>query len=106
MLEEMKALYDSCVLTSQSKNTDYAKDTNPFANFEAYNIVNVSVEKGILSRMIDKIVRIGNLVERGNDNRAVLDESVTDSIKDLVVYSGILYTYISSNLKKEEKCKQ
>jgi hypothetical protein len=54
--------------------------------------VGVSVEKGILVRMCDKLSRIGNLIER-NDH-SVKDESIEDTLIDIMNYSNILLCYI------------
>lgn len=68
------------------KNADYAIDTDPFRNFRIFG------ELGILVRMSDKLARLRTFSERGT--LAVADESVRDTILDLINYSVLLYGYI------------
>ncbi len=75
-----------------SKTKDYATIDDPYRNFRMSESVGVSVEKGILVRMCDKLSRIGNLIER-NDH-SVKDESIEDTLIDIMNYSNILLCYI------------
>jgi hypothetical protein len=75
-----------------SKTKDYATIDDPYRNFRMSESVGVSVEKGILVRMCDKLSRIGNLIE-SNDN-SVKDESIEDTLIDIMNYSNILLCYI------------
>lgn len=68
------------------KNADYAIDTDPFRNFRMFG------ELGILVRMSDKLARLRTFSERGT--LAVADESVRDTILDLINYAVLLYGYI------------
>jgi len=80
--------------TTTNKNQDYAKDYDAFANFKRCEDLGIcSTEAGILTRMTDKLSRIGNLLTKDND---VLDERLEDSVLDLAVYSVILYVYLSN----------
>lgn len=85
-----KMTMDMCK-TTQAKNTDYAKSENAFANFEnSAAVAGVSVERGILIRMADKMSRIGNLISK---EAQVKEESIDDTLKDLAVYATILRIY-------------
>jgi hypothetical protein len=75
-----------------SKTKDYATIDDPYRNFRMSESVGVSVEKGILVRMCDKLSRIGNLIE--NDHNSVKDESIEDTLIDIMNYSNILLCYI------------
>lgn len=75
-----------------SKTKDYATIDDPYRNFRMSESVGVSVERGILVRMCDKLSRIGNLIE-SNDN-SVKDESIEDTLIDVMNYSNILLCYI------------
>jgi hypothetical protein len=75
-----------------SKTQDYATMDNPYRNFRMCESVGVSVEKGILVRMCDKLSRIGNLVE--NNEASVKNESIEDTLIDIMNYSNILLCYI------------
>lgn len=78
------------------KNADYASSENPFRNFEFANLVGVPVDRGMLIRMTDKLARISNLLDKKN---AVKDESIEDTVLDLINYSGILLAYMHSKKK-------
>lgn len=85
--------------TTKNKNKDYAKDYDAFANFRRCEELGIcSTEAGILTRMTDKLSRIGNLLHNTNH---VKDESLLDSTLDMAVYSVILYTYLSNKWAKE-----
>lgn len=71
------------------KNADCAGDTDPFANFRGSNIYNVPPEIGILIRIGDKLKRVESLVRAGN--LQVKDQSVRDSIVDIINYAVLLY---------------
>jgi len=85
--------YAQCLRTSRAKSADYAGDSDPFRNFRAVEQLGLcSVETGILTRMSDKFSRICNLL--GNDRVAqVQDESVEDTLRDLITYAAILIAY-------------
>lgn len=55
----------------------------------------VSVETAIRVRMSDKIARIINLVDR--DDFEVKDERMLDTVKDLGVYSLLLWLYLEGD---------
>ena len=74
-----------------SKTKDYATMDDPYRNFRMSENVGVSVEKGILVRMCDKMSRIGNLIEK--DSSSVTNESVEDTLIDLMNYANILLCY-------------
>ena len=78
----------------EAKNADYANDANPFSNFKLVeDLWIVSLEKGILVRMSDKMSRIANLLE--NKEAKVKDESIRDTLLDLANYSIILSLFLN-----------
>ena len=85
------------------KNSDYSGGSHdPFANFQQIgNLVQLPnvVEIGFLTRMSDKISRIGSYVTKGV--LAVKDESVEDTLIDLANYCILFAGYIRS--KRGEK---
>ncbi len=87
---------DTCIEIMIAKSKDYAKDFDPFANFRACEMFGVTLEKGILIRISDKISRIGNLLEK---EAHVKDESIHDTIRDAINYLNI----ISISLIEKEK---
>ena len=72
------------------KNQDYGNPDDPFANFKDVLEDGISVERGIVVRMRDKLRRLSNLLDR---DPAVVDESVIDTCKDLSNYALILATW-------------
>jgi hypothetical protein len=78
----------------QKKNADYANSDNPFRNFEAASVVGVGVERAILLRVLDKIARISNLIDK---EAAVVDESLEDTLIDAINYLAIMKAYRERN---------
>jgi hypothetical protein len=100
LLKDMEATFAECLAIATRKNNDYAgeKTTDPFANFRASEILSgVKVERGILVRMGDKFKRVSNLLDQDN---AVKDESISDTLSDIINYSAILQSYLKNNKKK------
>ena len=78
----------------QKKNHDYAAQADPFFNLrqcEAFGLC--SVEQGILVRMTDKISRLSQFVK--NRELKVADESIEDTLVDLVNYAVLLRAYLA-----------
>ncbi len=80
-----------CIEIMEAKSKDYAKNTDPFANFRACEMFGVPLERGILVRIIDKISRINNLFDKEAD---VKDESIDDTIRDAINYLNIISIYL------------
>jgi len=77
----------------RKKNADYANEEDPLANFRRWGAL------GFVVRLDDKLSRLGNFVKRGMFD--VEDESLTDTLLDLVNYSVLLAFFVS-----EEKAKR
>jgi len=93
LLESMESTFKNCLEIAKKKNADYAGDTensDPFQNFKNSTVVKVSVERGILVRLMDKMSRISNLIDA---EAKVKDESVYDTIDDAINYLSILKAY-------------
>jgi hypothetical protein len=71
--------------TMQRKNADYAHESDVFRNFRMFGAF------GILVRMSDKLSRLRTFEER--NEFSVSDESLRDTIEDLINYAVILYAY-------------
>lgn len=82
LLNEMHDIYER-------KNSGYAGQDSfdPFANFRMSEKLGISAFKGCLVRMSDKFVRICNLTRDETNNK--VNESITDTLIDLAVYSLI-----------------
>lgn len=92
-LESMGKIYDECLQIASKKNQDYAGDDDAFKNFKNSEAIGISVEQGILVRIMDKITRISNLLTRP---AAVIDEKIEDTILDVINYFAILYIYLKN----------
>jgi len=78
----------------QAKNQDYANGDDPFQNFSMVEDAGLcSVEKGIAVRMSDKLQRVFNLLD---EQAAVDDETVADTLSDLRNYANILQVYLEN----------
>lgn len=71
----------------QGKNSDYASDEDSLANFRSSEVLNVDPRKALLIRMLDKIKRQVNYIERGE----LSVDSAEDDIIDLINYSVLLH---------------
>ncbi|MCK9370812.1 DUF1599 domain-containing protein [Candidatus Dojkabacteria bacterium] len=79
----------------KKKNADFSGEFNPVKNFEGAELAGVTVERVILVRIVDKISRISTLFDK---QETVKDETIQDTLIDLMNYTNILSTYIK--LKK------
>lgn len=101
-LKELEQTYKENIEISRMKNSDYADEDDAFKNFRACEILGISPEIGILVRMSDKFVRIGNLLNRENK---VTDEKITDTLQDLSNYAAILKIYLEDKSRQEKGTK-
>jgi hypothetical protein len=86
------------------KNHDYAGDaehgSQPFANFERVKALGIcSVEQGFLVRMTDKMSRLSSYVQAGK--LEVRDESVRDTLIDLINYSVLLAAFLADEARPD-----
>lgn len=96
-IENIENFYKKGVDIIRKKNTDYAVDHDPFKNFRFAEMVGVSVKRGILVRMSDKLARLSNLIDR---EAVVKDETIEDSLIDLCNYGLILLVYLKDENAK------
>ncbi len=80
-----------CLEIMEAKNKDYSTDKRPFKNINSSLLVGVEPERAILVRLLDKVSRIDNLLDKEN---AVKDESIKDSIRDGINYLLLLSALI------------
>lgn len=90
-LTRLQMLSDQNVQLAFRKNADYANAHDPFANFRDSELLGISVEKGILVRMSDKLRRAANLLDRPAE---VTDESLDDTLADISNYANILRIFL------------
>lgn len=90
LIESTEALFNDALETMKKKNADYSGSSESMRNFRlSAEIAKVSMSQGILTRLMDKVTRIGNLLDK--EDGEVKDESVFDTIQDLINYAAILY---------------
>jgi hypothetical protein len=94
--QNLEETFKQCLEISKAKNQDYAGVDDPFRNFKNALSVGVSVDRGIMVRMMDKISRISNLLDK---EAAVKDERLEDTLCDLINYSAILLAYLKNEPK-------
>lgn len=90
-LKNIEATFEKCLRTAKSKNADYAGVGDPFKNFNSSEYVGVPIPRAILVRMMDKMARISNLLDKEAN---VKEESITDTLEDLINYAAILKAYL------------
>ena len=95
LLRDMENTFEACLATARRKNHDYGGSNNdPYANFRNSTIAGVTVERGILVRLMDKMSRISTLLDK---DAMVKDEAVDDTIDDAINYLAILKSYRKNN---------
>ena len=92
-IESLEGIFKESVEIAKAKNKDYSVDADPFKNFRFAPFVGVSVERGILVRLCDKLSRVSNLLDK---EAHVKDEGIEDTLKDLINYSAILLTFLKN----------
>jgi len=78
------------------KSKDYAGSDDPWKNFKSSEIVGVDYKRAILVRIMDKVSRASNLLDK---EPAVNDEKIEDTLIDLINYGNILLEAIKSERK-------
>lgn len=85
--------YKRCVATLHKKNSDYTGDSpDPWKNFEMSHLVGVDAGRAIMVRMADKLARISSVYGK---KEKVSDETIKDTLEDLINYTAILHAYVS-----------
>ena len=80
----------------KKKNADYAGGgSDPFANFRRAEALGIcTTEQAFLVRMTDKMSRLSSYANKGK--LSVEDETVYDTLEDLINYSVLLAAYLKS----------
>ena len=92
-IENLNCTFNDCIKLIDAKNADYASSEDPFLNFRAAEKNGIAtVETAMLVRMQDKWARIINLIKK-DEPAKVLDETVDDTILDMINYLAILRAY-------------
>ena len=105
-IEFHRLMCDKMIEITKKKNSDYCAGEDPFGNFRQIGgMVNIPsvVEVGFLTRMSDKMSRIGSFITNGT--LEVKDESAFDTLLDLANYSILFAGYLES-MKSEKTVDQ
>lgn len=98
-IESIKHTYEQGLAIVQKKNADYAVETDPYKNFRSADIVGVPVQRAILVRVLDKLSRVSNLLDKPP---AVVDEGIEDTLLDAINYLAILKAYRENEQTKNQ----
>jgi hypothetical protein len=79
LLEELADLHSR-------KNQDYSEPNQALGNLLASERIGLPPFTGVMIRMQDKFCRLENLTKKKGE-AAVIDEKITDTLRDLAVYS-------------------
>lgn len=74
----------------ERKNNDYAGTDvgrHPLANLTACEILGVPAQRGVLVRLLDKLMRLNSLIDRPPH---VVEESFDDTVVDVINYAVLL----------------
>lgn len=101
LLIDLEEAFTKCMSMAAKKNADYAGEETKdvYKNFRNSVAVGVSPERAILVRLMDKITRVSNLLDQENH---VKDESIEDTLLDMVNYSAILLSYLKRNKQPQK----
>ena len=96
LIESIKKTFEECIKIAEDKNKDYSSTENPFSNIETCKVYGINPEHGLLIRMMDKFSRLNNLIVNKKE-ASVKDESIEDTIDDMINYLAILKAYRNYN---------
>ena len=80
--------FESALAIIKKKNADYGASDDALRNFRFVEQLGIPMEIGIITRIADKLARIGKIITTGKQE--VLDETVQDTIVDIINYLIIL----------------
>lgn len=89
-------LCEEARLLMEKKNHDYATEQDPFANFRMFGVLGVAV------RMGDKLSRLTSFLQQGELS---VEESLRDTVLDLINYSVIFLAMVHEIQPPEPKAK-
>lgn len=89
-LEAQEQLFAKALEIVKVKRVDYSGDTDPFLNFRQSQFWGVEAWRGAAIRLMDKLSRFKQLADHAGQGQ-VKDESIQDTVIDLLNYSVIVY---------------
>lgn len=84
---------NECMSILEAKGHDYAGDADCLANLRRFGLF------GIIVRLSDKFSRIETLAKAGFDRAKVKDESIRDTLRDIVNYSLLAMIFLDEDEK-------
>ena len=88
LISSSTELFRNNLAIMKAKNADYSGKEDDLSNFKtSATIAKISVEQGLLVRIMDKMSRVGNLL---TTDAEVKSESISDTISDAINYLAIL----------------
>lgn len=91
IISHSKELFDGVIKTLSAKGKDYATNNDPFKNMRMSDqILGISIEQSIMARMLEKLTRVSNLMQK--ESSSVTNESISDTVEDLIGYAALLHT--------------
>jgi len=96
--KQLETNFNQALDLMKRKNQDYAGAVDPFKNFRLCESLGITLEEGLLVRMSDKLARIGNLLK---NEAKVSDESICDTVGDLMNYSAILLVWLQERSNRD-----
>ena len=100
LLKEVEETYKKGLSIIKIKNSDYAGGNDAFRNFRSASVAGISPERAIVVRILDKLSRISNLLDK---EASVKDESIEDTLIDLCNYTAILKAFLKDKNKTRKK---
>ena len=96
LIVRIASFFGDCVVLAEKKNKDYAKEDDALCNFR-HGIT------GIISRLDEKIVRLGNV----HNSDGTYFESLEDTLMDIANYAALAFvitvTDVSTVAEREGK---
>jgi hypothetical protein len=100
ILLEAQKTFSKLLQTLENKGKDYATDADVYQNFRlAETLLKIPVNKSIMSRLIEKVSRISNLLDK---NASVKEETIDDTLDDLIGLAIVL----KAKLREEREHQQ
>ena len=91
--EFAKQFYEDAFSIIQKKNNDYSQEKNPFANFEfTAEASGITTERVFLMQIANKLARMRECLDKPI---LVLDETLTDTLQDMINYCVLLAGYMN-----------
>ena len=92
LLRMKTRLFLKAYVLTRVKGHDYSGEEDTLANLKASMILGVPAEKGVLIRLLDKVMRLKNFIDTGV--LKVQDEKLEDTVVDIHNYVDLFYALI------------